>query len=222
MTMEHSKIRQLFSLRYDGQLEGSAARSLDEALESDPSLAEEYESFAEVIDLVRGLPRPEPDPDFVSKVSRRIKRRQRGRRRARREHASVPMLGTLTTVFALVLVAGLGFITHNLGTEVSALEPLLPAAGPTGASSLQAALEIDAAASAQLFGAALQEKLIRRVTHTEPGAQFVVEVDAAQLASFLDWLGQRHTLHLGPRAADVAARGVAVEIVVVPPAPPTP
>jgi len=209
----NEKVRHLFSARYDDQLEGSAARAFDETLEQDGELAHEFEQFAEVIDLVRGLPRPTADPDFVTKVSRRIKRRRLGRRRTRREQPSVPLLGTLTTIFALVLVVAIGFVTYSFGSEIRPLEPA-PATLGAGGSSLHAVLQGDSARASQLFAEALEAGLVQRVTHTEPGAQFQVEVDEARLASFLDWIGQRSTLSIGAAPAGAAAGGVAMEIVV--------
>lgn len=192
VTIKPEQLRELFSERYEGQLEGSAAREFDESLLQDPELRQEYEQFAEVIKLINVLPKPTSDPDFLSKVHRRIHRRQRSRRRSRRQQPTLPLMGTLSTLIALVFVAIVGFLGRPV-TQVSNLSPVVaPNAAPPV---LLASVELDLEATQALLQQAMARRLLVNLGEDETAQ--LVQVRPNDLAPLLEWLGTQTAVRLG-------------------------
>ncbi|MFH1811844.1 MAG: hypothetical protein ABIJ09_24110 [Pseudomonadota bacterium] len=205
MTQHRTPDRSLFSSRVDGDLDGNTARAFDQDLAENPDLADEFETFAEVIHLLNVLPRPEADPDFALKVQRRIRRRQRGRRRARHTTTVAPALGSLGTAIALLIVVGVGLMTQPLNLPVS--EPATTSArGPSAATvALVAGLDVAPAALAQVLAEAAARGLIRSWKPGDTAGVFTVIIDETQLAVALDLLGSGTPLHLGAASAGARA-----------------
>ncbi len=214
MSLDPKRARALFSARVDDELDGNAARDLDRTLEQNPDLAEAYEDFAEVIQLLNALPRPEPDPDFSIKVQRRILRRQRGRRRGRRQREALPTLGTLSTLVALVVVAAMAVLFHPSGQTVAALENAPGGNAAAVPSQLMIALDVDAATAVPLLQRAQAEGALGPWTLVDPELASA-RVTPAQLALLLEQLSRQVSLRMQP-GDDAPESGFRIQLKLAP------
>lgn len=211
MTTSDKKMRKFFSERYDEQLDGTAARAFEHAVEDDPELADEYQQFANVVDLLHRLPPPRHDPDFARKVATRIHQRRNVKRRSRTQRFNLSLGSTVLTIAALGLVVSLAVATHPAGIELDSLAPT-PAAAPIEAPVLLASVDTTDSQLAALLGQAFQEGLVRAVAQRPDARGFAIAVDELKLATFLRWLGNRSTLHIG--RGQLPGNGLPLEITI--------
>lgn len=66
--MNCSQIKRILSAFMDNELDGATSRFIEEHLKACPHCREYLQEFREIDDLVYGLPRNDPSPDFSRRV----------------------------------------------------------------------------------------------------------------------------------------------------------
>lgn len=194
--MKSQQARELFSARVDGELDDERQREFETHLQQDPQLQQDFERFAQVVHLLNVLPRPPLDPDFTTKVARRLHRRQRDRRRQRRERPASAHMTTIVTLAALLLVAVVGILSQPIGDIVApGRAGLTP--GRDGRLHLIAAVDLDGPRLDALLLEAQRQGLLEDVTAAGDSAVAVAALHERQLATFLDWLSGQTAIRVG-------------------------
>lgn len=133
--MTADEAREHFSAAYDGELSPADKEAFDRAIEADPELRAEWESFRAMFDGMRALAREDaaaPPPQLLRGVQDKLRARSRGRyyrdRFATRARTSLTTPVLLALLMLLVLGVAL-FALHYVSVEPSAA-PAAPPSSP--------------------------------------------------------------------------------------------